>query len=187
MSAHAIPVEEGAEAYQESLTERMGRGRLSLAEALRFATQIATCLRDLHAQHLVYGAVSSQLIQLSPSGATLRSTGGLTRLGDGHHDVASFGAVLSEMLRRMDGPEDLRAEIEALAMRCREEAPDMQQVLITLRLLTLQARQGAGTVRRPLRARAPKRAAKTETESGRRLPWQWKPLANLAALGLWGK
>ncbi len=182
MSATAIAAEESAEAYQESLTERMGRGRLPLAEALGIATGIASCLRDLHAQHLVYGAVSSHLIEIRPWGAALRSTGALSHLGDGHHDVTSFGVVLTEMVHRMDGPENLRAEIEALATRCREEAPDMQQVLIALRLLTLRARQGARAVRKPAPVRRPKGAS-----GWLDIVRQWKPLASLAALGLWGK
>ena len=125
----------------------MGRGRLSLGESLRYATQIGTCLRDLHMQRLVYGAVSSQLILLGPSGATLRTNGGLTHLGDGQFDVMAFGAVLGEMLRGVDGPEELKGEIGALAVRCQEETPDMRQVLIALRLLGLQARQGGGEAR----------------------------------------
>ena len=62
MSTNAAQV---SEVDQESLTERMARGRLPLAEALRYATQIATSLRDLHLHGLAYGAVSSQLILLA--------------------------------------------------------------------------------------------------------------------------
>lgn len=179
MSAGAIFVEDSAEAYQESLTERMRRGRLPVAEALRIATGIASCLRDLHAHHLVYGAVSSQLVEIRPSGAVLRNTGALSRLGDGQSDVAAFGKVLAELVRRMDGPQDLRAGIEALATRCRQEAPDMQQVLIVVRLLALQARQGAREMRRPLPVRRPKAAS-----GWLQMVRQWKPLASLAALAL---
>jgi hypothetical protein len=120
----------------------MGRGPLPLAEALRYATEIAISLRDLHMNGLVYGAVSSQLILLGPSGATLRGAGGPLPLGDGHKDVMAFGAVLSEIQRGIDGPEDFREKLGALATNCQEGAPDMQQVLIALRILGLQARQG---------------------------------------------
>jgi len=189
VSANAVEVAESAGVYQESLTERMGRGRLPLAEALRYATQIAACLRDLHMQRLVYGAVSSQLILLGPSGATLRSGGGLTQLGEAHHDVMAFGALLGEMLRGMDGPEDLRTEIGALAMRCQKDAPGMQQVLIALRLLALLARQGTVTVRGPVAARSREAAAKPQSKVRIRvrIALHWKPLANLAAFALLGE
>ena len=191
MSAAAVAVAETEEIFQESLTERMARGRLPLAEALRYAIQIATCLRDLHLQRLVYGAVSSQLIVLGPAGATLRSSGGLTHLGEAHDDAQAFGAVLGEMLRGIDGPEELRAEMGVLAAHCQEEAPDMQQVLIALRLLGLQARQSMVARPRPVLVRRPESAAKPQVKKAVRLrlhmTLHWKPLASLAAFALAGK
>ena len=188
MSTNAAQV---SEVDQESLTERMARGRLPLAEALRYATQIATSLRDLHLHGLAYGAVSSQLILLGPAGAALRNTGGLTHFGDGRQDVMAFGAVLDEMVRGVDGPEDLLAEIRNLAIRCQEEAPDMQQVLIALRLLGLQSRQAASEGRKPVLARPPeappKRDAKETVRLRLHMALHWKPLANLAALALSSK
>lgn len=191
MSASAVAAVDSGIVYQESLTERMGRGRLSLGESLRYATQIGTCLRDLHMQHLAYGAVSSQLIVLGPSGATLRTNGGLTHLGEGQFDVMAFGWVLGEMLRGIDGPEELKEEIGALAIRCQEETPDMRQVLIALRLLGLQARQGMAVRRGSMAARSPETAAKPTV---REVVFQWlhmarlwRPLASLAALALPGK
>jgi serine/threonine protein kinase len=169
----------------------MGRGRMSLAEALRYATQIATCLRDLHRQGLVYGAVSSQLILLSSAGATLRSTGGLTHLGEGRDDVQAFGAIVGEMLRGIDGPEELCTEMGALAMRCQEETPDIRQVLVALRLLGMQARQGMVARRTPMPARSPKVSAKPAPSRMVRLRLRmrlhWRPLASLAAFALSGK
>jgi hypothetical protein len=190
VAADAATVAENLEVDQESLTERMARGRLPLADALRYATQIATSLRDMHLQRLVYGAVSSQLILLGPRGATLRSSGGLTHLGEGRDDVQAFGAVLGEMLRGIDGPEELRVEMGTLATCCQQEAPDMQQVLITLRLLGLRLRQGAALRRTPMLACRPKVAAKPRRkflQGELVLQWldaarQWKPLANLGAL-----
>jgi hypothetical protein len=157
------------EPHEESLAERMGRGPLPLTEVLGYATQIATCLRDLHMNRLVYGAVSSQLILLGPSGATLRSSVGLIPLGDGHKDVKAFGAVLDEMLHGMDGPEEFREKIGALAMRCQEEAPDMQQVLIALRILGLQARQGPVVARSPAPVRQPAAVAKRDVVRAREI------------------
>ena len=104
MSAAAAAIEGRGEGYQESLTERMGRAPLPVEEALRYAIQIATCLRDLHRHRLIYGAVSSQLILLGPAGASLRTSGGLACLGDPHADLAAFGAVLREVQRRVVVP-----------------------------------------------------------------------------------
>jgi len=186
MSANAVPLEPNVEGYQESLTERMGRGRMPLAEALGYATRIAACLRDLHSQRLVYGAVSSQLILLGPSGATLRNSGCLTHLGDGRRDVTAFGAVLAEMVRRVDGPEDLCAELNSIAVRCQDDAPDMQQVLLCLRLLAL--RSGTAAARPPvlvLRTAKPGPAERIRLRLHMCL--RWKPLVNLAAFALSGK
>ena len=142
MSSAPVTGDELAESYQESLTERFRRGRLPVAEALLYAAQIAACLRDLHMQGLVYGDVNSQTIMLGPSGASLPSDGTPAHLGEPHYDVVGFGAMLEEMLRRVEGPKIMQIEIGQLAVRCRTEALDMQQVLITLRLLTLRARLG---------------------------------------------
>jgi len=171
MSAAAAAIEGRGEGYQESLTERMGRAPLPVEEALRYAIQIATCLRDLHRHRLICGAVSSQLILLGPAGTSFRTNGGLARLGDPHPDVAAFGAVLEEMQRRVVGPEALRQKLEALATRCQAETADMQKVLIALRLLALQGRQSA--VQRPVVVQLPRRARK------------WALLANIASFTAW--
>jgi hypothetical protein len=173
MSAAAAAIEGRGEGYRESLTERMGRAPLPVEEALRYAVRIATCLRDLHRQRLVYGAVSSQSILLGPAGASFRNDGGRAKLGDRHPDVAGFGAVLGEMCRRVVGPEALRERLDALAMHCQEETADMQNVLIALRLLALLERQSAVVARRPvLRAKVARK---------------WTLLANIAAFAMWGK
>ncbi len=190
MSAAPVAVEELAEGYQESLTERMSRGPLPVAEALRYATQVATCLRDLHMQGLVYGAVSSQLILLGPSGAWLRSSGSLARLGDAHYDVADFGRVLGELLRSVEGPAVLQVDLGRLAIRCQVESPDMQQVLITLRLLALQARISTVAPPRPAlvpRAEVGRPALKAAVLQWAEMARQWKPLASLVAFALSGK
>jgi hypothetical protein len=96
-------------------------------------------------------------------------------LGDRHPDVAGFGAVLWEMRRGLAGPEGLGQKIETLAMRCEEEAGDMQKVLIALRLLALEERLSAVAAPRLELVRRPKMAKK------------WAPLANIAALAMWGK
>lgn len=188
MSAAALAIEEPVEPDYESLTERMGRSPLPVAEALRHATQIATCLRDLHMQHLIFGAVSSQLIQLGPKGASLRSSGALAQRGDASRDVKGLGAVLGEMLPRLEGPPELVAEMAALAVRCQEEKPDMQQVSIALRLLGMRARHGAVAVCWPPPVRRAHEAPKKRPVRLRlHLALHWKPLVNLAAFALSGK
>jgi hypothetical protein len=172
-------LEEREETRQESMAARLGRAPLPIAEALRYSTQIAAFLRDLHVQGLVYGAVSSHLILLGPSGAFLRVTGALARLGDARADVTAFGTVLSEMARRTEGSPEFQRELEALAGRCREESPEMQQVLITLRLLALAARQLQAPPRKP--------APIAPLHNWARTVPLWKPLANLAAFALSGK
>jgi hypothetical protein len=149
MSGNLVEIPQRAGAHQGSLAERMARSPLSLVEALHCGTEIAAALRDLHRQGLAYGAVSSQLIELGPSGATLRPTGVRQHMGDGRGDVAAFGAVLDEMLLRAEtaggGLDCLREKARALALGCRNESTGMQHVLIALRLLAIEARQcGAG-------------------------------------------
>jgi serine/threonine protein kinase len=171
MSAAAAGMKGCGEGYRESLTERMSRAPLPADEALQYAIQIATCLRDLHRHGLVYGAVSSQSILLGPPGAFLRSSGGLSRLGGRHPDVAGFGAVLREMRRRMTGPEGLGGKLENLAMRCQEETADMQKLLIALRLLALEERLSAVAEPRLELVRHPKMArnwARTDGAIARR-------------------
>ena len=191
MSAAAVPAEVPAEAYQETLTERLGRGALPVAEALGYATQVATCLRDLHMQGLVHGAVSSQLILLGPKGASLRTGSSLAQLGDAHFDVTGFGFVLGEMLRWVRGPEVLQIEIGRLAIRCQSGVLDMQQVLITLRLLAMRARLGTVAAPRPVLVRCAEVARRSPLkEKAQR--WvntarMWKPIASLVAFALSGK
>jgi hypothetical protein len=188
MSAAAVAVEARAEAYQETLTERLGRGALPVAEALQYAAQVATCLRDLHMQGLVHGAVSSQLILLGPTGASLRTGSSLAQLGDAHYDVTGFGGVLGEMLRWVRGPEVLHIEIGRLAIRCQLKALDMQQVLITLRLIALRARLGTVAAPGPVLVRRAEEAGRAPLKETV-LHWvhtarQWKPIASLAAFAL---
>jgi hypothetical protein len=177
-----IPLKPGTEGYQETLAERMARGRMPLAEALGYATQIAACLRDMHMQRLVYGAVSSQLILLGTGGAKLRNSGRVARLGNVQGEVAAFGAVLSEIVHKTDGAEDLCSEAKSLAVSCQDDAPDMQQVLIRLRIMGLKARHAAAPVRRPVLAPRAVRAPRAQKVRLRlHLSLHWRPLVNLVA------
>lgn len=190
MSGNLVEMAERTESHQDSLAERLARAPLSLGEALRCATEIAAALRDLHRQGLAYGAVSSQLIEMGRVGATLRPTGALKRLGDGRGDVAAFGTVLDEMLRRAETAggrlDTLREQARALARRCADESPAMQQVFVTLRLLVFEARQRGTGVRpavvRPMPAAEPAEAVWPHIRARVRLALHWRPLAGLAAV-----
>jgi len=186
MSAAAVAMDPHAATYEESLAERLSGGSLAPDEVLRYAIAIATGLRDLHRQGLVYGAVSSHLILLGPSGAFLRSSGGLAQLGDSREDVKAFGALLGELLRGVEAAEEFRAEIDRLALSCREEIPEMRHVLIVLRLLRL--RQTGPARRRPVVVRQPAAPAQKQKIRLRiHMALHWKPLVNLVAAALTGK
>src|ERR1035438_4217818 len=91
-----------------------------------------------------------------------------------------------------DGSACLRQETHALALRCRNESPSIQHVLIDLRLLALQARQSGIVVRSAARQavvwRIPTIQSRAEMPDVRlriRLVMHCKPLARLV-VGLLG-
>jgi serine/threonine protein kinase len=130
---------------KESLADRLALGPLPILEALRYATEVAAAVRDLHNQGVAHGAVSSRLIMLGESGVTLTTTGKTRCLGDKCLDVKAFGEVLDDVLggddSEGDGSTSVRHQMHALALRCRNESPSIQQVLLYLRLTALQTRQ----------------------------------------------
>jgi hypothetical protein len=131
------------EAAGERLEERLARGAMSFDEALQSATQLAAQLRDLHASGLEYGALSAATVTMGACGAGLAHRNSLARKADGRGDVTAFGELMELMLDGAETPERLLefwAETAGLADRCRTQAPEMQQVLIQLRLLGMRAR-----------------------------------------------
>ena len=131
------------EAATESLEERLARGAMPFREALESATRLAAQLRDLHVHGLEYGALSARTVVIGACGAGLAPRRGLARRADGRGDVAAFGGVMQEMLDGAETPRhllNLRAEAAGLAHQCRAHAPEIQQVLIPLRLLGMRAR-----------------------------------------------
>ena len=131
------------EAAGESLEERLARGAMTFREALQIATEMAAQLRDLHAHGLEYGALSAQTVVIGRWGAGLAPRGGLARRADGRADVAAFGELMELMLDGAETPRhllDLWAEAAGLAQQCRAQAPEIQQMLIPLRLLGMRAR-----------------------------------------------
>ncbi len=184
-----IPEIEAAEPYQECLLDRIARGRLPLAETLAHVFRLARTLKDLHAQGLAYGAVSSPLVLLGPAGAELRNSIGLMRLGEPAGDVTGLGKLLEEMLGHTDGPAEFLEELRALAIHCQTETPDMRQVVIALRLVGIRMRQSAGPVLRPVlvplprpEPEEPKTSFVNSLRASLNAVLTWKPLANFATL-----
>jgi hypothetical protein len=136
-------IEVDAEAAGESLEKRLARGAMTFREALESATEMAAQLRDLHAHGLEYGALSAQTVVMGAWGAGLAPRSVLARRADGRGDVAAFGELMELMLDSAETPQHLsefRAEAAGLAHRCRTQAPEIQQVLVPLRLLGMRAR-----------------------------------------------
>ncbi|MGA3017142.1 MAG: hypothetical protein ABSF62_08485 [Bryobacteraceae bacterium] len=136
------------EAAGESLEKRLARGAMTFREALEIATEMAAQLRDLHAHGLEYGALSAQTVVIGRWGAGLAPRGGLARRADGRGDVAAFGELLELMLDGAETPQyllDLWADAAGLAQQCLAQAPEIQQVLIPLRLLGMRARMAVPT------------------------------------------
>jgi hypothetical protein len=131
------------EAAGESLEERLARGAMPFREALQISTGLAAELRGLHAHGLEYGALSARTVLMGACGAGLAPRSAPARKADRRRDVTAFGSVMQEMLDGAETPQHLLAlwpEAAGLAHRCRAQAPEIQQVLIALRLLGMRAR-----------------------------------------------
>ncbi len=137
------------------------RGPLALDLCLRYATEIATALREMHQDGRCHGSVDPSHVIVRSSGAMLAPS---ERRGypDPMADLTGFGAVLYAMLegRTPDGDEfrlipakpaglkgatGLRAAAIRLAERClaaeRDSAPDFQKIVTEVRLLNVIAKQ----------------------------------------------
>jgi hypothetical protein len=162
----------------QSLAELLAQqGPLSLEHCLRYATELATALREMHLEGRSHGNVDPEHIFLRHSSITLLQ---VDRRGfpDPLQDLVGFGAVLYAMLTgkkpsgdelrlvpakpsTLRGPSAVRASATRLAERCltaeRETAPDLQKVLTEVRLLNVMTKQlGADSL--PIQA-APSPAA----------------------------
>ena len=106
---------------KKTLAERLSEGRLPVEEALRYAMQLADCLRKLHDTGKVHGAVAPSNLGLAAGGVELLPAAegwgdAITpytapevvqgRPADARSDVFGFGAILFEMMtgrRAFDG------------------------------------------------------------------------------------
>lgn len=145
----------------QSLIEVLARGPLPLESALRYATEIALALREMHDDGRAHGKVEPEQVMIRSTGATLLPP---ERRGytDPLDDLAGFGNVLYAMLTgrppageefrlvpakppAMKGAAAVRAAATRLAERCltaeRETAPELQKILTEVRLLHVMAKQ----------------------------------------------
>jgi hypothetical protein len=146
----------------DTLGHRLEQGPLPLGEALRYARDIASHLRDLHEEGRAHGGISAHLVVLRESGSLLISPAGRHLSADRIADVTAFGNLLYRMLASRKrttealsftprqrpprkGPGAVQAAAVRLAERCitapPNNAPSMQKVATELTLLTVQARQ----------------------------------------------
>jgi hypothetical protein len=97
----------------QTLAQRLAEGRLPIAEALRYAMQLAECLGKLHDAGKAHGSVTPSNLVVVAGGVELLpapegSSGAITpytapevvqgRTADARSDVFGFGAILFEMI-----------------------------------------------------------------------------------------
>jgi len=140
-----------------------------MSAVLRFASDVAVELRDLHEGSRVYGKLSVHSVSIGQAGARLTPLRSYWDQAVPDRDIQAFGAVLYQMLHgnpppstlnaadlRIHSPENgparLRAAGTKLALRCLSpKGPriTMQQVATELRLLTVMQRQEDANARSP--------------------------------------
>ena len=119
----------------QPLTKLLSGNRMAVSDAIRYALNIGSELRRIHADGRCHGALTPELIQVSASGARLlpATPGAVEDLtpytapeilegepADARTDIFAFGAVLYVMATvrhafLADSPEALEAEIRAKA------------------------------------------------------------------------
>lgn len=136
-------------------------GPLPLDVCLKHATDLATSLREMHADGRIHGSVEPAHVVVRHSGVSLAQVD-RRGLPDPLGDLTGFGVVLYAMLTGkaptgdefrlvpskpsvVKGPAAIRAAATRLAERCltaeRDSAPDFQKILTEVRLLSVMAKQ----------------------------------------------
>jgi hypothetical protein len=144
----------------ETLANRLSQGALPLGYALRYATDVASSLRDLHEEGRLHGSVNADSVVVTGTGAQLLPPNGHARYTVAGADVSAFGALLYEMvtgakpsprttpplppIASRNTPKGLEAAATRLASKCLRSTSnsftEMQKVLTEVRLLGLQSR-----------------------------------------------
>jgi hypothetical protein len=158
-----MTLSESKETASRTLASRLAEGRIPIEEALRHATQLGEALRQIHDSGRVHGAVSAETIlmaadgiELLPPAETQDASGGTSA------DIAGFGVVLWEMLtfpnairgkapdaEPLENPAVERLIAGCLSKEAAGRLPNMQKVLLELRLATLSTLHlGVSTARR---------------------------------------
>ena len=139
----------------ETLTHRLARGALPLADLLTYAMDVAVALRDLHNEGRAHGSVGTESIWVEHGSATLSPASARAPVSTPAADIPAFGAVLQSMLDALDasGPMDARAKLRELRAWCRggpgQELPGMQSVIVELRLAGMMARKNPAPAHLP--------------------------------------
>ena len=164
---------------QKTLAQRLSEGRLPVAEALRYAMQLADCLGKLHETGKAHGAVTPSNLALAEGGVELLpvpecASGAITpytapevvqgRPADARSDIFAFGAILFEMItgrRAFEG--DSRVTLSAgsptvdrLVGPCLNKNPEarsqrMQKIILELKLLSAAVRRSDAAAAAPRR------------------------------------
>jgi serine/threonine protein kinase len=139
-----------------TLAAHLSEGRVPVPDALRYATLLGEELRKIHGRGEVHGDVSPESIMLNGAGLELVPAAGTSDTRTPSTDIFAFGAVLHEMLtgrRIAEGvtpvapePTGMPVADRLLAYCLADEPaarpPNMQRVLLELKLVALAARSG---------------------------------------------
>src|SRR5262245_25669173 len=157
----------------QTLAQKMASGRLPVAEALRYAIQVAESLQRLHDEGRVHGGLSPTSIALNGRDLYLLPAGDPSaaapyiapevlhgNTADTRADIFAFGAILYEMLTGerafpADGshaaPSSGSRPVDRVVQTCVAEDPNKRyqkiaKLMLELKLLAVAARRAESAV-----------------------------------------